>query len=114
MLKTIDTYEKVESGWNLFSILFLKLEINVFTPLRVGSSDIHSIPKWLHVKKSLIDIKLLKMMSHKMCFKWAILAVNDHECTTNDLRQYTDIDFSMMEFPVDVYCDTYLKNSLFR
>ena len=56
----------------------------------------------------------------EQCFKWATLAAlyyigKESSCKTKDLTLFEKvIDVSMMEFPVNVYWDTYSKHDLFK
>ena len=70
-------------------------------------------------KKALLNVTT-EIENDIACFKWATIGAlhytgTENECTTEELKKYEDkIDFEMMEFPVDVYCDAHTKNSLFR
>ena len=118
IIQKIDTFEGVGSGWNLKSIGNIELEINVFNPLNVGAVNQHIYPQWFYRNHIISDVSERKK-DDQDCFKWTVLNClygNKRKSTIKKsyLKQYeNNIDFSMLNFPVNVFCDTNSQNNLF-
>ena len=100
----LDNFVGQQSGWNLFSVDFIELEVNGYTPLRVGMTLYPTVKQSEKNDNEDTD-----------CLKWAILDALYGDktkvySTKDELKQYENsIDWSMIKFPVDVFYDTHMQ-----
>ncbi len=68
LLSKIDTFSEISSGWALHSILELKVNINHYSPLNIGTFV--DLPESIKKTHGVLNIK-----SHdEFCFMWCIVA----------------------------------------
>ncbi len=97
----IDKYQQNGSGWVFSSIKKLEINLNDYSPTK-GSSYI-DLPKWVKLKKAIINIK----NKDDKCFLWCVLRhlhpkKRDNE-VISDLKKYEDeLVTKGLTFPMDV------------
>ncbi len=109
-------FRKKGSGRTLVQVQYVDMTIYEYDSLRASGGD-HTeiISASLRKKRALIDVQSDEV---GMCFKWSFIAAIkkiENDCRKEDLQQYeNEFDFSSLQFPVDVYCDTTTKQHTFR
>jgi len=68
LLKKMETFQERDSGWALLEVINLKVNINSFVPMGGGISTYIELPKWIQLKKAVVNIK----NNDQYCFLWAI------------------------------------------
>lgn len=99
----IEERELRGSGFKLLEIIEINIQVSSFAPL-AGSSYI-KLPKFLHNKKAIVNVK----NNDQSCFRYAVLSAlysgggNDHRPQKYDCYKDT-LNFTGIEFPVRL-CD---------
>ena len=97
----IDKYQQNGSGWSFMSMKKLEINLAQYSPVR-GSSYI-DLPKWIKLKKAIINPK----NKDDKCFLWCVLRhlhmkLRDNE-RISDLKKYEDeLVTKGLTFPMDV------------
>ena len=117
-------YRQQDSGRTLTRINYVDMTVYKYDPTRasvtattvVGGGDyVEIILRKLHDKKALVDVRTDEKDT---CFKWSFIAARKRfkrDCAKEDLLPFEkEFDFESLEFPVDVYCDTYSKQHAFH
>ena len=68
LVKKIENYQGLGSGWILSSLLSLDTTVWILDPLR--ASSYHPLPKWIQNTKCVVNLK----NNDNLCFKYAVLA----------------------------------------
>ena len=101
LLSEIDAFEQKGSGWVLFSLKKLTMNIIEYDPMR--ESSFIELPKVIKNRKACINIK----NNDLLCFKWANLANkhpvdrDQHPDRVASYKEFEDeLDSSGIQFPV--------------
>ena len=94
----IEEFEQQGSGWSLYSIINLTVNINKLNPVR-GSSYV-DLPAKIRNKTARINVR----NDDNMCFKWVILSALHParaSWSVSEYRRYDgELNFAGIEFPV--------------
>jgi len=103
ILVKLEDFQERDSGWSLIKILYLKVNINLYNPLRGGISTYVSLPNFIKKTKSVINIK----NNDEFCFLYAVTAAlypAPNGKNPNRLSSYPDVrqilKFNGIEFPI--------------
>ncbi|XP_030755995.1 uncharacterized protein LOC115882219 [Sitophilus oryzae] len=69
ILAKLENFQERDSGWALFQIIHLKININQFNPISVSSSTYVDLPNFIKKTKAVINIK----NNDEYCFLWSIV-----------------------------------------
>lgn len=69
LLTKLEEFQERDSGWALYEILHLKININKYTPINCGASTFVEMPQFIQNTKSVINIK----NNDEFCFLWSIV-----------------------------------------
>lgn len=78
ILQKLEEFQERDSGWALFEILHLKVNINNYSPISYGTSTYRELPQFIKKTKAVINIK----NDDVYCFLWSIVAAK-FPCRTN-------------------------------
>jgi len=70
ILEKLDSFQEKDSGWALYEILSLKVNINSYNPVSYGISTYIKVPKFLQKSKSILNIQ----NNDPYCFLWSLMA----------------------------------------
>ena len=116
-------YRQQGSGRTLTRINYVDMTVYEYDPTRAGAAagttgggdHAEIISRKLRDKRALVDVRTDEKDT---CFKWSFIAARKRfkrDCAKEDLLPFEkEFDFESLEFPVDVYCDTYSKQHAFR
>ncbi|XP_074025815.1 uncharacterized protein [Leptinotarsa decemlineata] len=103
ILTKLEEFQEKDSGWSLYEILQLKVNLNNYTPINVGISTYIEVPKFIQNKKAVLNIQ----NNDPYCFLWSIVAAL-HPCATNVCKKSSYPHFSNIlkyegiEFPLKI------------
>ncbi|KAB0790023.1 hypothetical protein PPYR_15685, partial [Photinus pyralis] len=67
----LDLFQEELSNWSLIEVLYLKINVNKYVPIRVGSFSTYvRLPPFIARKKAIINVK----NNDKYCFLWSIVS----------------------------------------
>ncbi|KAB0790324.1 hypothetical protein PPYR_15335, partial [Photinus pyralis] len=67
----LGSFEECDSGWALSQILYLKVNINKYVPIRVGKFSTYvKLPRFLALKRAIINVK----NNDQYCFLWSVVS----------------------------------------
>ncbi|KAJ8910264.1 hypothetical protein NQ315_005000 [Exocentrus adspersus] len=66
----LEEFSEKDSGWALLEVLYLKVNINNFSPLKGGTSTYVSLPDFISRKRAVINVK----NNDSFCFLWAVVS----------------------------------------
>jgi hypothetical protein len=69
ILTKLEDFQEKDSGWALYEILYLKVNINKYNPIKVGFSTYCDLPTFIQNTKSVINIK----NNDEYCFLWSVV-----------------------------------------
>ncbi|XP_015510307.2 uncharacterized protein LOC107217324 [Neodiprion lecontei] len=97
-LKKMEEFEELGSGWAFSSIDNLRININKYNPMRVGSHI--KLPSAIKNKTACVNVR----NKDNECFKWAVLSAL-HPCpnaqrVSNYKKYERELNFDGIEFPV--------------
>lgn len=106
ILDKLEDFQERDSGWALYEILQLKLNINQYDPINVGISTYVDVPKFIQKTKAVLNIK----NSDEYCFLWAIVAAlnpcNAKEKNPNRISSYPHFNnilkYDNISFPIQL------------
>lgn len=106
ILNRMGEFQERDSGWSLYEILYLKLNINHFSPINVGMSTYVDLPAFVKSTHSVINIK----NNDQYCFLWSIMAAlfPVYDESKNKCRVYSYPDFEgflkyeNINFPIEL------------
>ena len=102
ILKDIDKYQKMGSGWKFEEVMFFDINVDPFEPL--GGSSYFPLPYKLAVKKAIINVKNMK---DNECFKWsvtsAVYQVQVHPERMKGMRERSErLSWVGIDFPTPI------------
>lgn len=80
VLTKLEEFQERDSGWALYEILQLKVNINCYNPINVGLSTYVDMPPFIKNTKAVLNIQ----NSDEYCFLWSVVAAL-HPC--NETRK---------------------------
>lgn len=100
IITKLSEFQARDSGWSLIEVLFLKVNINQYTPLTSGSYI--PLPKFIQKKKAVVNVK----NNDKYCFLWAILsALYPAKTNVSSIYSYPHVgvlNTEDIEFPIQL------------
>ena len=103
ILKKLEEFQERDSGWALYEILSLKVNINKYVPLKGGAitSSYMDVPKFIKLKKAVVNVK----NNDNFCFLWSIVsALHPAKKNSNRIESYphfsTILKFDNINFPI--------------
>lgn len=103
ILKELEEFQERDSGWALYQILNLKVNINKFAPINIGISTYVKLPFFLSKKRAVLNIE----NDDEYCFLWAIVAhLYPAPCDKNPRRissypHFSNVlNYSNIKFPI--------------
>lgn len=107
ILSKLESFEDKDSGWSLYEILNLKININNYSPIHCGytSSSYMKMPKFINNSKSVLNIK----NNDEYCFLYSIVAAlhpaapNKNPNRTTSYPHFSKIlKYDCIEFPINL------------
>lgn len=103
IVKQMEELQEKNSGWTLYTINSLSVNVNKYNPMR-GSSYIE-LPNSIKMKKACVNVE----NNDNKCFMWAVLSalhpIHRHE-NPKRVSKYTEyeneLDFTGIDFPVQL------------
>lgn len=104
ILTKLEDFQERDSGWALYEILQLKVNINRYDPINVGISTYVEIPKFIQNTKAVLNIR----NSDEYCFLWSIVAAlnpcNNKKLNPNRISSYPHfssvLKYENISFPI--------------
>ncbi|KAB0792893.1 hypothetical protein PPYR_12513 [Photinus pyralis] len=66
----LENFSEKQSGWALSEVLFVKININNYAPIKGGFSTYIKMPSFILAKKAVVNVR----NNDKFCFLWSIVA----------------------------------------
>lgn len=106
ILTKLEEFQERDSGWALYEILHLKVNINNYTPINCGTSTYVDLPYFIKKTKSVINIK----NNDEYCFLHSIVCalypVNNHEKNVRRVSSYPHfsevLKYDGINFPISL------------
>uniref|UniRef100_V5GS91 DNA-directed DNA polymerase n=1 Tax=Anoplophora glabripennis TaxID=217634 RepID=V5GS91_ANOGL len=101
ILHKLENFEHRNSGWTLLEIIGLRVNINNYSPITVGSSTYVEMPEFIKNKTCVVNVK----NDDEYCVLWSIVsALHPAKRDTARISSYPDfrdiLKFDGIEFPI--------------
>ncbi|KAB0805098.1 hypothetical protein PPYR_02068 [Photinus pyralis] len=100
----LEGFEECQSGWSLREVLYVKININKYMPIRVGRFSTYiKIPRFIALKRAVINVR----NNDKYCFLWSVVSAL-YPAKSNPDRPFSYPHFDAVlnrgniEFPIKV------------
>lgn len=104
ILIKLEEFQERDSGWALFQILNLKVNINHYSPINCGNSTYVDLPQFIKNTKGVINIK----NNDEYCFLWSIVSAlhptnNTHPDRVTSYPHFSQIlKYENINFPFNL------------
>lgn len=105
ILSKLESFQERDSGWALFEILHLKVNINYYRPINIGISTFMRLPEFIKKTKSVINIQ----NNDQYCFLWSVVAslfpcdTNKNCIRTNSYPHFSQVlKYEGINFPISI------------
>ncbi|KAK5640735.1 hypothetical protein RI129_009282 [Pyrocoelia pectoralis] len=99
----IEEFAEKDSGWSLYEILHLKININSYSPLKGGISTYVKVPHFIAIKRAVINVQ----NNDNCCFLWAVVSAlypaQTHSERTSSYPHYSEVlKYDSIQFPIKI------------
>ncbi|KAB0804470.1 hypothetical protein PPYR_01440 [Photinus pyralis] len=99
----LENFSEKQSGWALSEVLFVKININNYAPIKGGFSTYIKMPSFILAKKAVVNVR----NNDKFCFLWSIVAalnpVTKHVDRVSSYPHFDDIlKRESIQFPIKI------------
>ncbi len=107
ILSKLEEFQERDSGWALFEIIHLKININHYNPIRGSLSTYVELPKFIKTTRAVINIK----NNDEYCFLWSIVcalhpAVSNRSSSVTSsyphFSQVKNLNYEKFKFPMSL------------
>lgn len=101
ILRKLEEFQERDSGWALYEIMHLKVNINKYTPITVNSYI--ELPQYIKQKQAVINVK----NTDNYCFLWAVVSalypVNKHSDRISSYPHFSEVlRYDNINFPIQL------------
>ncbi|KAK5637863.1 hypothetical protein RI129_000146 [Pyrocoelia pectoralis] len=99
----LEEFAEKDSGWSLYQIMHLKININSYIPLKGGLSTYVKVPHFIAIKRAVINVRNYD----NCCFLWAVVSAlypaQKHGDRTSSYPHYSEVlKYDSIQFPIKI------------